>query len=217
MTAKALLMTLALDIVLSGLVLGGMYALIALGLTLQYGIARIMNLSYGEMSRRRGVCRALPLQRHGGEPDHRAARRRAGFVRSQLAALPDRADAAGPARKKPGHAGGRQHPWHIRSSVRHPGPDAADLRRLVAELFVPVGAGPYPWHHARAQPHTRAAVRRGHRRRSLSFSDTDALRHGVARDRGQSRRGPARPGSTFTRPRRSPSRSAARLSARAAC
>ena len=48
MTAKALHMTLAFDIVLSGLVLGGMYALIALGLTLQYGIARIMNLSYGE-------------------------------------------------------------------------------------------------------------------------------------------------------------------------
>ena len=41
-------MTLTLDIFLSGLVLGGMYALIALGLTLQYGIARIMNLSYGE-------------------------------------------------------------------------------------------------------------------------------------------------------------------------
>ncbi len=41
-------MTLLLDILLSGLVLGGMYALIALGLTLQYGIARIMNLSYGE-------------------------------------------------------------------------------------------------------------------------------------------------------------------------
>jgi branched-chain amino acid transport system permease protein len=36
------------DIVLSGLVLGGMYALVALGLTLQYGVARIMNLSYGE-------------------------------------------------------------------------------------------------------------------------------------------------------------------------
>jgi branched-chain amino acid transport system permease protein len=41
-------MTLTLDIVLSGLVLGGMYALVALGLTLQYGVARIMNLSYGE-------------------------------------------------------------------------------------------------------------------------------------------------------------------------
>jgi branched-chain amino acid transport system permease protein len=34
--------------VLTGLMLGGMYALIALGLTLQYGGARIMNLSYGE-------------------------------------------------------------------------------------------------------------------------------------------------------------------------
>lgn len=34
---------------LSGLTLGGMYALIAMGLTLQYGVARIMNLSHGEL------------------------------------------------------------------------------------------------------------------------------------------------------------------------
>jgi branched-chain amino acid transport system permease protein len=40
---------LAIDIVLSGLILGGTYALIALGLTLQYGVARIMNLAYGEL------------------------------------------------------------------------------------------------------------------------------------------------------------------------
>lgn len=33
-----------------GLVLGGTYALLALGLTLQYGISRIMNLAYGEMT-----------------------------------------------------------------------------------------------------------------------------------------------------------------------
>ncbi len=33
-----------------GLVLGGTYALLALGLTLQYGIARIMNLAYGEFT-----------------------------------------------------------------------------------------------------------------------------------------------------------------------
>jgi branched-chain amino acid transport system permease protein len=39
---------LLVDILLSGVVLGGMYALVALGLTLQYGVARIMNLSYGE-------------------------------------------------------------------------------------------------------------------------------------------------------------------------
>jgi branched-chain amino acid transport system permease protein len=39
---------LGVEILLTGLVLGGMYALTALGLTLQYGVARIMNLSYGE-------------------------------------------------------------------------------------------------------------------------------------------------------------------------
>ena len=41
-------MLVAFDILLAGLILGGMYALIAMGLTLQYGVARIMNLSYGE-------------------------------------------------------------------------------------------------------------------------------------------------------------------------
>lgn len=39
---------LAIDIVITGLVLGGMYALTAMGLTLQYGVARIVNLAYGE-------------------------------------------------------------------------------------------------------------------------------------------------------------------------
>ncbi len=38
-----------IDAVLSGLILGGMYALVAMGLSLQYGVARIMNLSYGEL------------------------------------------------------------------------------------------------------------------------------------------------------------------------
>jgi branched-chain amino acid transport system permease protein len=39
----------AVDIFLSGLILGGMYAMVALGLTLQYGVSRIMNLAYGEV------------------------------------------------------------------------------------------------------------------------------------------------------------------------
>ena len=38
-----------LDIVISGLLLSGTYALIAMGLNLQYGVARIMNLANGEV------------------------------------------------------------------------------------------------------------------------------------------------------------------------
>src|SRR6185503_8374405 len=36
------------EVFLNGLLLGGMYGLVALGLNLQYGVARILNLSYGE-------------------------------------------------------------------------------------------------------------------------------------------------------------------------
>ena len=38
-----------MDILITGLLLGGTYALIAFGLNLQYGVARIMNLANGEM------------------------------------------------------------------------------------------------------------------------------------------------------------------------
>jgi branched-chain amino acid transport system permease protein len=38
----------AVQIIVTGILLGGAYALVALGLTLQYGVARIMNLANGE-------------------------------------------------------------------------------------------------------------------------------------------------------------------------
>ena len=38
-----------LDILVSGLLLSGTYALVAMGLNLQYGVARIMNLANGEV------------------------------------------------------------------------------------------------------------------------------------------------------------------------
>jgi branched-chain amino acid transport system permease protein len=38
-----------MDIVITGLLLGGIYALIAMGFQLQYGVARIMNLANGEI------------------------------------------------------------------------------------------------------------------------------------------------------------------------
>ncbi|NLO27653.1 MAG: branched-chain amino acid ABC transporter permease [Actinobacteria bacterium] len=38
----------ARDIIIAGLLLGGIYALIAAGLSLQYGVARVLNVSHGE-------------------------------------------------------------------------------------------------------------------------------------------------------------------------
>ena len=37
-----------LDVLIAGLLLGGIYALIAVGLSLQYGVARVLNVSHGE-------------------------------------------------------------------------------------------------------------------------------------------------------------------------
>jgi branched-chain amino acid transport system permease protein len=41
-------MQLIVELLLFGLTLGGLYAMVAMGLTLQYGVARIMHLAYGE-------------------------------------------------------------------------------------------------------------------------------------------------------------------------
>jgi branched-chain amino acid transport system permease protein len=37
-----------LDIVIGGLLTGGIFALIAVGFGLQYGVARVLNISHGE-------------------------------------------------------------------------------------------------------------------------------------------------------------------------
>lgn len=43
-----MMMVRILDIVIAGLLMGGIYALIAVGLSLQYGVARVLNISHGE-------------------------------------------------------------------------------------------------------------------------------------------------------------------------
>jgi branched-chain amino acid transport system permease protein len=42
------MITTILDVAIDGLLLGGLYALIAMGLSLQYGVARVLNVSHGE-------------------------------------------------------------------------------------------------------------------------------------------------------------------------
>jgi branched-chain amino acid transport system permease protein len=41
-------MVLILDVIIGGLLLGGIYALLAMGMSLQYGVAQVLNISHGE-------------------------------------------------------------------------------------------------------------------------------------------------------------------------
>jgi branched-chain amino acid transport system permease protein len=41
-------LALFLDVAAGGLLLGGLYALIAVGLNLQYGLLRVLNVAHGE-------------------------------------------------------------------------------------------------------------------------------------------------------------------------
>ena len=84
------------EVTLSGVTLGGMYALVAMGLTLQYGVARIMNLVPWRDSDRGGLRR--PVAVLGASRSARCSGCIvvvAGRLRAQLADLPDPADAAG--------------------------------------------------------------------------------------------------------------------------
>ena len=36
------------DIIITGLLLGGIFALVSVGLSLQYGVARVLNVAHGE-------------------------------------------------------------------------------------------------------------------------------------------------------------------------
>jgi len=57
-----------LDALVTGLVYGGVYALLALGLTLQYGVARILNLAYGDFLIAAAVFATLLYQHYQLSP-----------------------------------------------------------------------------------------------------------------------------------------------------
>jgi branched-chain amino acid transport system permease protein len=57
-----------IDALIFGLTLGGTYALVALGLNLQYGVARILNLAYGEMMIAAALAGMVLFTRAGVSP-----------------------------------------------------------------------------------------------------------------------------------------------------
>ena len=57
-----------LDLLLAGLVIGGIYALISIGLNLQYGVARVLNLAYGEFLMLAGYGAFFAFDRLGTPP-----------------------------------------------------------------------------------------------------------------------------------------------------
>ena len=57
-----------LDFLIGGLVVGGIYALIAIGLNLQYGVARVLNLAYGEFLMLGGYAAFFGFTRLGFPP-----------------------------------------------------------------------------------------------------------------------------------------------------
>lgn len=57
-----------LDALVSGWAFGGVYGLMALGLTFQYGVARVLNLAYGDVLVASGLVTHLLLSRYGTSP-----------------------------------------------------------------------------------------------------------------------------------------------------
>ena len=57
-----------LDIVIGGLLTGGIFALIAVGFGLQYGVARVLNIAHGEFIMLGAFCRLDALYRASHQP-----------------------------------------------------------------------------------------------------------------------------------------------------
>jgi branched-chain amino acid transport system permease protein len=56
-----------LNVVLGGLFIGGVYSLVSMGLTLQYGVARVLNIAHGEFLMFAAFI-TFTLQQHGVDP-----------------------------------------------------------------------------------------------------------------------------------------------------
>ena len=131
----------AMDIVIIGLLLGGTYALMAMGLQLQYGVARIMNLANGEMLIAGAfgtfwfysASKASPFYALIGVVP-------LAFV-VELGDLPRPDPAAGAARQEPGPARGRLHSGDLRPELHRCRHSARHVRRRIPQLLLSGASG----------------------------------------------------------------------------
>ena len=161
----------SVDILLSGLVLGGMYALIAHGADAPVRRRAHHEPRLRRVPGRRRVRRLLALHRTGDEPARRA---RSSSCRSpsrstgliyQLLLMP-----LVQPRQEPRHAGGRQHPCDLRAAVRRAGhrARASSAASIYSYSYLSMPVDVLGTTVA-AQPADRAGLRRGDRRsRSIS-------------------------------------------------
>ena len=204
--------------ILTGLMLGGMYALIAMGLTLQYGVARIMNLAYGEILVAAAFACHWLFTGLGGQPVRRASARRPARVRRQLGDLPLLLTPLVRPRHDPRRSSRSTASWRpsgccssSRASM------LVAVRRRVLQLLLPRRPGRVLGATVAANRLAGARRRRAARRGALSRADAHAHRHRHPRRRRRSGRGPARRHRRARGVGASPLRSAARWSPRAAC
>ena len=75
-----------LNILIQGSLLGGIYALFAIGLSLSFGIMRLVNIAHGDLIVLSAYVGDGDRPEHRARPDHVPRHRRAGDVRARLRA-----------------------------------------------------------------------------------------------------------------------------------
>ena len=140
------------EVFLNGLLLGGMYGLVALGLNLQYGVARILNLSYGEFFLGGAFAAFFSIMLWKLNPllslfiSLPVAFAINWLMYQYLDHAPD------PPGAGPGWARCRRGACHLRPAFRVPGPGSGQLERRGARLQLPVGAGQLRRRNGGAEP-----------------------------------------------------------------
>ena len=75
-----------LNILIQGSLLGGIYALFAIGLSLSFGIMRLVNIAHGDLIVLSAYVALVVVRRHRARSDLQPRHRRAGDVRARLCA-----------------------------------------------------------------------------------------------------------------------------------